>query len=300
MANKTCPRCKTELAPEYAFCPECGTRLVAPESGDSADPLSSEAPSQPAASAPKPAAEATVREPAPAPAARAAEGAPKAARAEAKSSGRPRRFRIVRMARGGGQRAEYDVPDRGLVVGRIKADLTFPDDETVSPRHATIRPAGDHIEVEDAGSLNGLFVRIKGEHRLTEGDAFLCGDQVFRVSLRPGRFHAMDWGLYAAPQEPRVVATLIHILPDGVDGTVHAVRALPFVIGREEGSILFGTDRFMSRKHAAIQQSASGLVLVDLKSRNGTYLCRRGQISLGEGDIFMVGRQILRIETVAQ
>lgn len=300
MANKTCPKCKTELAPEYTFCPECGTRLVASESIESARPPTEEAPSLPEAADPAPAAEATVREPTPSPAARAAEPAPKAARVEAKSSGRPKRFRIVRMARGGGQRAEYDVPDRGLVVGRIKADLTFPDDEAVSPRHATIKPAGDRLVIEDAGSLNGLFVRIMGEHRLTEGDVFLCGDQVFRVSLRPGRFHAMDWGLYAAPQEPRVVATLTHLLPDGVDGTVHAVRALPFVIGREEGSILFGTDRFMSRKHAAIQQSGSGLVLVDLKSRNGTYLCRRGQIPLGEGDIFMVGRQILRIETVAQ
>lgn len=294
MANKTCPKCKTELAPEYAFCPECGTRLVAPESIESAPPAQ-EAPSPPEVAEPEPASEPKVRAPAPVPP--AAKPAPKADRAEAK--GRPKRFRIVRLARGGGQRAEYDVPDRGLVVGRIKADLTFPDDETVSPRHATIKPAGDHLEVEDAGSLNGLFVRVKGEHRLAEGDTFLCGDQVFRVSLRPGRFHAMDWGLYAAPQEPRVVATLTHILPDGVDGAVHAVRSLPFVIGREEGSVLFGTDRFMSRKHAAIQQSGSGLVLVDLRSRNGTYLCRRGQISLGEGDLFMVGRQILRIETVA-
>lgn len=297
MANKTCPKCMTGLAPEYTFCPECGTRLVGPESLESAHPPSPETPSRPEAA--EPAAEAKAPGPTPTPE-RAREPAPKAARGEARPSGRPKRFRIVRLARGGGQRAEYDVPDRGLVVGRIKADLTFPDDEAVSPRHATIKPAGDHLEIEDAGSLNGLFVRIKGEHRLTEGDVFLCGDQVFRVSLRPGRFHAMDWGLFAAPQERRVVATLTHLLPDGVDGTVHAVRVLPFVIGREEGSILFGTDRFMSRKHAAIQQSGQGLVLADLKSRNGTYVCRRGQISLGDGDIFMVGRQILRIETVAQ
>ncbi len=300
MANKTCPKCRIELAPEYAFCPECGTRLPTPESTDTARPPAGEAPSQQEVPVSEPASRAKVPEPAPAPSPRAAESTPKAARAEARPLGRPKRFRIVRMARGGGQRAEYDVPDRGLVVGRVKADLTFPDDEAVSPRHATIKPAGDHLEVEDAGSLNGLFVRIKGEHRLTEGDTFLCGDQVFRVSLRPGRFHAMDWGLYAAPQEPRVVATLTHILPDGADGTVHAIRVLPFVIGREEGAILFGADRFMSRKHAAIQQSGSGLVLVDLKSRNGTYVCRRGQVLLGEGDIFMVGRQILRIEAVPQ
>lgn len=286
MANKTCPKCQTELAPEYTFCPECGTRLVGPE------PVESHVPEVSVAAEPRPSP--------PEPVARDARPAAKALRVESPPSGQPRRFRIVRLTRGGGQRAEYDVPDRGLVVGRIKADVTFPDDETVSPRHATIKPVGDHIEVEDSGSLNGLFVRIKGEHRLTEGDTLLCGDQVFRVSLRPGRFHAMDWGLYAAPQEPRVAATLTHILPDGVDGAVHAIRTLPFVIGREEGSLIFGTDRFMSRKHAAIQTSGSGLALVDLKSRNGTYVCRRGQITLREGDIFMVGRQILRIETVAQ
>lgn len=287
MTNRICPKCKTDLAPEYAFCPECGTRL--PEFEAAQPP----APHPPPQSAPPSPSKVGVRDdvvpsqPAPTP------------RVEVKPSGR-RKFRIVRMARGGGQSAEYDVPDRGLVVGRIKADVTFPDDETVSPRHATIKPSGEHLEVDDTGSLNGLFIRIRGEHRLTEGEVFLCGDQVFRLSLRPGRFHAMDWGLYAAPQELKVLATLTHVLSDGVDGTVYAVRTLPFVIGREEGNIVFGTDRYMSRKHAAIQQSANGLVLVDLKSRNGTYVCRRGQISLGAGDIFMIGRQILRVEVVAQ
>jgi len=278
MARKKCPQCHLELDPEYVFCPECGTRLPAVSAVEQpAEP--------PVASAPPPAApEAPHPEP-------PRETPPKTLSGSA-------RFRIIRMARGGGQRSEYEVPDRGLVFGRLKADITFPEDETVSPRHATLKPMGDHVVLEDAGSLNGLFVRLKTEHRLVEGDVFLCGDQVFRVSLHPGRFHPMDWALYAAPQEPKVLATVTHVLANGVDGQTYAVRVSPFVIGREEGAICFGTDRFMSRKHAAIQQTPSGLVLADLKSRNGTYLCRRGSLTLVHGDIFMIGRQILRVEAV--
>lgn len=276
MATKICPKCKTEFQAEYQFCTECGARLVERESEPEARPQ--ERPSEQA-----PSAEKTIG---PSP--------------REKTPAKALRFRLIRLARGGGQRVEYDIPERGVVIGRYKADITFAEDETVSPRHATVRPAGDYLEVEDASSLNGVFIKIRGEHRLAEGDIFMCGDQVFRVSLRPGRFDPSEWQLYAAPQEARPLATLTHLLSDGSDGAVYPVRKLPFVIGREEGSLLFGTDRFMSRKHAAIQQSGGSLVLVDLGSRNGTYVCRHGEFRITDGDVIMIGRQLLRVEAVAQ
>jgi pSer/pThr/pTyr-binding forkhead associated (FHA) protein len=69
-----------------------------------------------------------------------------------------------------------------LVLGR-QADLVI-DDPQVSRRHATLRPAGDRLEVEDLGSLNGTWVngaRIDGPARLAPGDRVRVGDTTFEV-----------------------------------------------------------------------------------------------------------------------
>lgn len=70
-----------------------------------------------------------------------------------------------------------------MVVGRRAADLVV-DDPQVSRRHARINPAGDALEVEDLGSLNGTWVnaaRIDGPVRLAAGDQVRVGDTTFEV-----------------------------------------------------------------------------------------------------------------------
>jgi pSer/pThr/pTyr-binding forkhead associated (FHA) protein len=70
-----------------------------------------------------------------------------------------------------------------LVLGRQTADLVL-DDPQVSRRHASVRPAGDALEVEDHGSLNGTWVngaRVGGATRLAPGDQVRLGDTVFEV-----------------------------------------------------------------------------------------------------------------------
>jgi pSer/pThr/pTyr-binding forkhead associated (FHA) protein len=70
-----------------------------------------------------------------------------------------------------------------LVLGRQAADLVI-DDPQVSRRHASVRPAGDGLEVEDHGSLNGTWVngaRVGGATRLAPGDRVRLGDTTFEV-----------------------------------------------------------------------------------------------------------------------
>jgi predicted component of type VI protein secretion system len=69
-----------------------------------------------------------------------------------------------------------------LVLGR-QADLVV-DDPQVSRRHVVVRPAGDRLEVEDLGSLNGTWVngaRVDGTVRLAPGDRVRLGDTTFEV-----------------------------------------------------------------------------------------------------------------------
>jgi pSer/pThr/pTyr-binding forkhead associated (FHA) protein len=70
-----------------------------------------------------------------------------------------------------------------LVLGRQAADLVI-DDPQVSRRHASVRPAGDALEVTDHGSLNGTWVngtRVSGATRLAPGDRVRLGDSTFEV-----------------------------------------------------------------------------------------------------------------------
>jgi pSer/pThr/pTyr-binding forkhead associated (FHA) protein len=70
-----------------------------------------------------------------------------------------------------------------LVLGRQAADLVI-DDPQVSRRHASVRPAGDGLEVEDHGSRNGTWVngaRAGGPTRLAPGDRVRIGETTFEV-----------------------------------------------------------------------------------------------------------------------
>ena len=70
-----------------------------------------------------------------------------------------------------------------LVLGRQAADLVI-EDPQVSRRHASVRPAGDTLEVEDHGSRNGTWVngvRVDGTTRLAPGDRVRVGDTLFEV-----------------------------------------------------------------------------------------------------------------------
>ncbi len=67
-----------------------------------------------------------------------------------------------------------------LVLGREEGDVTFPDDEYMSRRHAAVKRNGQKARLEDLGSSNGTFIRLRGEHALTSGDVLRLGDQLLR------------------------------------------------------------------------------------------------------------------------
>ncbi len=70
-----------------------------------------------------------------------------------------------------------------LVLGREEGDVTFPDDEFMSRRHAAVRRATPHPKLEDLNSSNGTFIRLRAEHVLDAGDLLRLGDQLLRVEL---------------------------------------------------------------------------------------------------------------------
>ena len=71
-----------------------------------------------------------------------------------------------------------------LTIGRaVNNDVSMPDDEYASGRHARFEPRRDGIWVEDIGSTNGTFVngiRLTRERKLTPGDVIRVGETDLR------------------------------------------------------------------------------------------------------------------------
>jgi len=62
-------------------------------------------------------------------------------------------------------------------------DVSMPDDEYASGRHARFEPRRDGVWVEDIGSTNGTFVngiRLTRERKLTPGDVVRVGETDLR------------------------------------------------------------------------------------------------------------------------
>lgn len=290
MATKTCPTCKTEQPSEYLFCAECGSPLpVAPAPVEEPIIVVQGHVEDLSQGIPLPETEQAVDEPV------VVHEKPSVSSAVERPADEPTKFILARLARGGSHAAKYVVNSDGCVIGSGPADISFPEDAAVSPRHVRVVPVGDTLRVEDLGSHNGIYVRIVEPTVLVEGDQFICGDTVFRANVEIAHADQKKLGLYVSPNEQASGGTLTRILSDGRDGEVIAVRAV-IHIGREDGNLKFPNDRFMSRKHAAVDKSLNGLTLSDQGSRNGTYIRRHGPLFLKIGDVFTAGRQILRIE----
>jgi len=65
-------------------------------------------------------------------------------------------------------------------------------------------------------------------------------------------------------------------------------------IGRQDGDIRFPEDVFLSPLHAKISWEKDTLVVRDLGSRNGTWVFLEGPHRLVDGDLLLIGSQVIR------
>lgn len=75
----------------------------------------------------------------------------------------------------------YPIGDDGVTIGRETGEILFADDGFVSGRHARIGLENGKAVLEDLGSSNGTFRRIRTETQIADGDLLLMGQQLFRL-----------------------------------------------------------------------------------------------------------------------
>ncbi|MGE0327230.1 MAG: FHA domain-containing protein [Polyangiaceae bacterium] len=209
----------------------------------------------------------------------------------------PEKARLI-LIRGEGMDAlSYHLKLDQHIVGR-SGQLEFPDDPFISPKHANFFYRDTRLVVRDEGSLNGVYLRIRGTVEISPGDTFLAGEQVFRLDPTPKASDAADGDgtfFYSSPKHPTAFR-LVQMLEGGSTGMTVCARGTALQIGRENGDLNFPGDVYMSAQHCTVADEGGKFTLTDHDSRNGTYVRIKTEATLGHGDYVFIGRKLLRVE----
>jgi pSer/pThr/pTyr-binding forkhead associated (FHA) protein len=267
-----CTACGTRLQPGFKFCGHCGT----PVGATPAAPVTPRAPAAAPAGPP------------PGPAARTAMHVPAAA---------PRPPRLTTVRHDGLPGAVFPLEQEETLCGRSEGEVRLADDPTVSPRHARFTRDAAGLRVEDLGSVNGTFVRLKAPHRLGVGEEIRLGRQLLRLEPLPRPERAEERGVrpWGAPDAGGTLR-LAQLLEGGGLGEIFPLRPGENAVGREAGDVTFPGDRYVSARHARIDVGPDGATLTDLGSSNGTFVKVSGAAALAAGDQLLIGAQLLRVD----
>lgn len=94
------------------------------------------------------------------------------------------------------------------------------------------------------------------------------------------------------PAAPPV--TLVIVKEDGSKGSRHGLIGEETTIGRAGADLSFGDDAYLSPIHALFMWKGAKLIVRDLGSRNGTWIFQTGPHKLVDGDLILIGSQLLR------
>ncbi len=174
-----------------------------------------------------------------------------------------------------GPAATRPLRDGRTLIGRTEGDMVFPEDSTLSSRHAAFTVSRGRCEVADLGSTNGTFVSIRGEEPLSPGDLLLAGGTRLLYRLRAGR------------------AEIVEMMTGGAEGRRVRLGSRRCLVGKDEAADLRLDDDHASRRHCEIVRAAAGHAVRDLGSTNRTYILLTAPRVLRDGDRVAAGAQLL-------
>jgi class 3 adenylate cyclase/pSer/pThr/pTyr-binding forkhead associated (FHA) protein len=78
--------------------------------------------------------------------------------------------------------ARFPLLEQEITWGRTKGDYVFPDDGFMSRSHAKVYQRGENYFLEDVGSRNGTFIKVRGKTPVPIGAMVLAGGQLLKVA----------------------------------------------------------------------------------------------------------------------
>lgn len=196
-----------------------------------------------------------------------------------------------------------------IVIGREASCDVFIDHPAISRQHAAIIGTARGATIEDLGSRHGTRVNSrelspKQPVEVASGDIVQIGPRTLRLTAAApahARTLRADTISTQGLRNPSKVATTLELVNDSRPDLPPIVLAAGarLEIGRLPECDICVDDPAVSRHHARIDVSPSGVVIQDLGSRHGTRVngqfVRPGRpIEISEGDVVQAGPRVLR------
>jgi pSer/pThr/pTyr-binding forkhead associated (FHA) protein len=158
--------------------------------------------------------------------------------------------------------------------------------------NARARPGSQPAPLSPAANVDGHAMTLA-----TDGPRPSPGSPV--PVIRP----ASNPAISANPATSATVApawgTAVLVNRDGSDGQRFPLAGEYCVIGRAGADIAFDDDRFLARQHARFERASDGSVKIEaLDTLNGVFRKADLPVELVEGTVVLVGREVLRFESV--
>ena len=179
---------------------------------------------------------------------------------------------------------ESDAPSTGTASGSLFADESFdPQDGTVQEQDL---PTDTTVELQEdqlAAAIDGDGIDLSSQPSLSDPNPSSRGTIIVTPRYRPTR---------------RPPMALLRVYDDDLTGAEEfRVRQSPFIIGRQDGDLVIGHERQMSRRHARIDRVEEGETwrwyLGDLRSTNGTFV-RVSDAWLDDGVEMLLAGELVR------
>jgi len=166
--------------------------------------------------------------------------------------------------------------------------------ELAGPASAAGEAEGPRRRLLEANSCPHCGTEVPGGYAFCPG----CGEDVRSHDATGGE--TGETGDRRAADEAAGVAfrdaSLVRIVEEGEIAGSYPLEHGQTIIGREEGDLRFPTDVFLSNPHARLFFDEGRLYVEDLDSVNGVFVRVEEPQPLREGDVFLLGRQLLRLD----
>jgi len=80
--------------------------------------------------------------------------------------------------------ARLPLNDEEITIGRTRGTYIFPEDPFMSRAHSKLYHRGEDFFLEDVGSRNGTFVKVRGKAPVPNGATVLVGSQVLKADIQ--------------------------------------------------------------------------------------------------------------------
>jgi pSer/pThr/pTyr-binding forkhead associated (FHA) protein len=187
--------------------------------------------------------------------------------------------------------------DERTVLGR-ETIPQFAADSYLSPRHATLHFEAGALRVRDAGSLNGVYLRIERDVpvELVDGSVFRVGQEIVAFERYDRASGGTDGLQVMGSPRAGLIGRICLVVGRETYGNCYSLPLEGLHLGRERGDILFPDDGYVSGLHARIHVEGGKVFLTDVGSSNGTFIRVAGEASVPNGSLLLIGQQLLRVE----